>query len=106
MISELLTPDAYDIDWYGWVTNQAGHFVLGLIIAAIVRGGWIGVIATLSFAVMIEIAQGIGAGYLDSATDVLFTVLGALFYMSSSASSLYLVTGAFLIGAMSRYGKR
>lgn len=35
IIIELKKPDDFSKNWYAWATNQIGHFVIGLMLAAI-----------------------------------------------------------------------
>jgi hypothetical protein len=35
ILETLKTPDAQKRDWYGWVTNQTGHFTIGVLITCI-----------------------------------------------------------------------
>ena len=34
-----MTPDAFLNDWYGWITNQMSHALLGLALTALVAWG-------------------------------------------------------------------
>lgn len=94
---QLLQPDSYDGDWYGWVTNQSGHFLLGMVIALITRRVWPAVMVAIAF----EFMQW-SPDVIDSITDVAFTVAGALFYLTANNVVLWASVGAFLIGIWQR----
>lgn len=95
---EILTPDAFQNDWYGWITNQAGHFVLGLFIAAITRRVW----PALALAVVIELIQW-SPDVVDSVTDVAFTSVGAIFYVYALSGVIWYIIAAMVIGMTLRF---
>ena len=93
----LLIPDAFSNDWYGWITNQSGHFLLGIIFAAITRRWW----PALAIAVLFEVLQW-SPDVVDSITDVAFTFAGALFYKLASDAILWVAIAAFAVGVFQR----
>lgn len=93
----LLIPDAYTNDWYGWVTNQSAHILLGIVIALITRRVWPAVV----MAVLFEFLQW-STDIVDSVTDVSFTFAGALFYKIASDAILWTAIAAFAVGAFQR----
>lgn len=93
----LLTPDSYQNDWYGWVTNQSGHFVLGIIISAITKRLW----PILVIAISAEVIQK-SPDIVDSITDVAFTLAGGVFYQYASNVLLWSVIVAFITGMFQR----
>lgn len=99
----LFIPESFDADWYGWVTNQSGHFLLGMVIAFITKRIW----PAVALAVAFEIVQW-SPDLIDSLTDVAFTVSGAVFYAIAFNNILWSVIVAMLIGVFQRYvnGKR
>lgn len=99
----LLIPDSFTNDWYGWVTNQSGHFTLGLIVAFITGRVW----PALAIAVGFELLQW-SPDVVDSVTDVIFTLVGAIFYLSFSSAVLWTFIAALAVGVLQRLknGKR
>lgn len=93
----LLTPDSFPNDWYGWITNQSGHFLLGIVIAAITRRWW----PALVIAVIAELLQW-SPDIIDSITDVAFTVAGSVFYITANNVMLWSAVVAFLVGVLQR----
>lgn len=79
-----MTPDAFVNDWYGYATNQSGHFLLGLIAAVILyvvfRSATKAVGVTMAVYAVWEVTQLLyGGGVLDGLEDALFVFLGAVF---------------------------
>lgn len=68
-----LNPDSFLNDWYGYITNQAGHFMLGLF-AALVVPWWVILGGYLTW----EVASG-WYGW-DSIEDTVFVMLGVAFF--------------------------
>lgn len=93
----LLIPDSFPNDWYGWITNQSGHFLLGIVIAAITRRWWPAVVV----AVIAELLQW-SPDVVDSITDVAFTVAGSVFYITSNNVMLWSAVAAFMVGVFQR----
>lgn len=93
----LLEPDSFANDWYGWVTNQSGHFLLGIIIAWVTGRVWTAILIALAF----EIAQW-SPDLVDSASDVAFTVSGAVFQVYANSGVLLPVVIALFIGFAQR----
>ena len=80
IVFELTTPEAFDFDWYGWITNQMGHSFLGVALALIFsRFRWqhIWVIGYLA----VEVYQFLhGGDLLDGMTDTMFVAAGAAIF--------------------------
>lgn len=93
----ILTPDSFHNDWYGWITNQSGHFLLGIVIAAITGRWWPALIVAVTF----EFLQW-SPDVVDSLTDVAFTVSGAVFYMVAKNAILWSVVVAMIVGLFQR----
>ena len=95
----LFEPDAFTYDWYGWVTNQSGHFVLGMVIAFITGR----VRPAVMVAIIFELIQW-SPDIEDSITDVAFTWIGAIFYTSTAGPLLWYVIAALVVGVVQRLG--
>lgn len=85
----LSTPDAFQADAYGWVTNQLSHALVGLVLVALVsfllsRSEWIEDKGLFALALVVagyfigwEVAwQLVGAGWTDALEDTAFVALG------------------------------
>ncbi len=71
---KLRTPDSFPSDWYGEVTNQAGHNALvgvpaTLFFLAFVHPVWVPVIVVVVYAVAWEYLAQHGTDWKDSLTD-------------------------------------
>lgn len=93
----LLIPDSFTHDWYGWITNQSGHFLLGIVVAAITRRWWLALIIAITF----ELLQW-SPDAVDSITDVAFTVAGSIFYIAHNNAILWGTVAALLAGMFQR----
>lgn len=93
----LLTPDSFPDDWYGWITNQSGHVLLGIVIAAITGRLWPVIVVSVT-AEFIQWSPDI----VDSITDIAFTVVGGFFYITLSNVSLYGIVLALIAGVLQR----
>ena len=93
----LLIPDSFEHDWYGWVTNQSSHFLIGIIVSAITRRWWPALLVAITF----EILQ-LSPDIVDSITDVVFTVAGSVFYSTANNAILWSAIAAFLAGTIQR----
>ena len=72
MIWDILTPDDFAGDWYGWLTNQAAHFILGGALQLLFGLWWVP--AYLA----VEVAHyAVGGTVIDGVTDTLFVGCGA-----------------------------
>lgn len=94
VLEELLRPDAQPRDWYGWLTNQAGHAALvgqpaalALMIAG-VPAIWTGLVAYVVYLVVWERIVQRGRDWSDSLTDALSVGLGAALLGSAFAADL------------------
>lgn len=94
----LFQPDAFNNDWYGWLTNQSGHILLGMLIAWAAGRAWV----ALAVALLFELAQW-STDYVDSVTDVAFTYAGAIFHLYAGNAIVWSFVAAMVIGATSRY---
>jgi len=82
------TPDDQGKDWYGWITNQLGHAMLGLIFGGAILlagGGWVGaIVGNLVLAAIKEIYDlskkntDKWAAIRDSIQDLFFWIIGSL----------------------------
>jgi hypothetical protein len=76
-------PDDFAGDWYGWVTNQAGHIALGVlavwVVGALTADDLPSRWAVLALALAPYLGWEVGqrGGWIDSAQDVGFYALGA-----------------------------
>lgn len=93
----LLIPDSFEHDWYGWVTNQSSHFLLGIIIAAITGRWWPALLVAITF----ELLQW-SPDIVDSITDIAFTMAGAFFQLTAKYAILWSAIAAFLAGMFQR----
>lgn len=93
----LLIPDSFEHDWYGWVTNQSGHFLLGIVIAAITGRWWPALLVAITF----ELLQW-SPDVIDSLTDIAFAVAGSIFYSTASNAILWAAVAAFIVGVFQR----
>lgn len=105
------SPDAFSDDWYGWITNQAGHalFIGGglfLVLAWMTGRAKLPVAITAAGYAIWEVRHYFIAGdALDSFVDWLFVMLGALFVGAlwryrRNAATIY----ALLIAAVGAVG--
>jgi hypothetical protein len=91
------TPDDQGKDWYGWITNQLGHAMLGLVFGGallLAGGGWVGAIvgnvvvaATKEIYDLLKDNPDKWAGIRDNIQDLSFWMIGtilatAIFYGS------------------------
>ena len=91
-----ITPENFKADWYGWVTNQAGHVLLGIFAAVAVAVLWwyafdeypyrkaLALALVLVF-VASELAQGWKGG--DAVEDILFRTYGVAFPLATLQES-------------------
>lgn len=98
-----MTPDAFLHDWYGWLTNQMAHALLGLAVTALLA--WVlGALMTRAFEMPVAmhgpalvivglvyffgwegVWQRFGAGMVDALADTAFMALGGLLGVSAWA---------------------
>lgn len=93
----LFIPDSFNADWYGWATNQSGHFLLGLVVAFITGRVW----PAVALAVAFELIQW-SPDLIDSLTDVAFTAVGAIFYVYALSGVIWYLIAAMVIGVALR----
>lgn len=94
----LFEPDSFSGDWYGWVTNQSGHVLIGIVIAWLTGRVWPAIVLALAF----ELVQ-LSPDLIDSATDVLFTAGGAVFHIYAGNGVMVALVVAFAIGVSQRF---
>lgn len=72
MIWDFLEPSDFSGDAYGWLTNQAAHFVLGGLVQLLLGLWWVPAYLCL------EVVQWlIGSTIIDGIEDFLFVTVGA-----------------------------
>jgi hypothetical protein len=86
--SSLASPDDQGEDWYGWITNQLGHAMLGVTLGGVVLllgGGWFWAVTIntiLTGAVetwdLLQSPRDDWPSFRDSLQDLSFWLLGAL----------------------------
>jgi len=73
ILETLKTPDDQKLDWYGWVTNQTGHFTIGVLITCIaiqVLPLYFSILPAVVFAGLKESADLLrGGAFKDSFVD-------------------------------------
>lgn len=104
VFNSLRTPDDQKQDWYGWVTNQTGHFTLGVVITAIavqLLPAHFAIIPALMFAGIkesIDIFRN--STFRDSLIDWIFQCVGTIFsivFFIKNFDLLNLITGSFIV---------
>jgi hypothetical protein len=104
ILKSLKTPDDQKRDWYGWATNQTGHFTIGVIITAIaiqVLPVHFAILPALVFAGIKEsIDMFKNSSFKDSLIDWIFQGVGAIFsivFFIKNMDLLNLTIGSFLV---------
>jgi len=104
ILKSLKTPDDQKLDWYGWATNQTGHFTIGVIITAIAIQVLPVHFAILPALVFAGIKEGIdmfkNSSFKDSLIDWIFQGVGAIFsivFFIKNMDLLNLTIGSFLV---------
>ena len=104
ILKSLKTPDDQKLDWYGWVTNQTGHFTIGVIITAIalqLLPIHFAILPALIFAGAKEsIDMFRNSSFKDSLIDWIFQGVGAIFsivFFIKNFDLLNLTIGSFLV---------
>lgn len=94
VLEELLRPDAQPRDWYGWLTNQAGHAALvgqpaalALMIAG-VPGDAVPAIVAVAYLLLWERLVQRGRDWADSLTDTASVGAGAALLATAIAADL------------------
>jgi hypothetical protein len=104
ILKSLRTPDDQKRDWYGWATNQTGHFTIGVIITAIalqLLPIHFSILPALVFAgakESIDILRN--SSFKDSLIDWIFQGVGAIFsivFFIKNMDFLNLTIGSFLV---------
>lgn len=78
----LMRADDYRSDWYGYVTNQAGHaaivgFVLSLAALTLIPAVWVPPAVALAYGLMWEVVIQRGRMWADSLEDTAHVMAGA-----------------------------
>lgn len=94
----LFQPDAFSNDWYGWLTNQSGHILLGMVIAWATGRAWVALVVAIVF----EVLQR-STDYTDSLTDIAFTYAGAIFHLYAGNAIVWSFIAALLVGVANRF---
>lgn len=104
IFNSLKTPDDQKRDWYGWVTNQMGHFTLGVIITAIavqLLPVYFAIFPAIVFASIKECIDVFRySSFKDSLIDWIFQCVGAIFsivFFIKNFDILNLTIGFFLV---------
>lgn len=90
--------DAFLNDWYGYLTNQAGHFVLGLFLAYAVPW-WMILVGYLGWEI------GVGWGGWDSVEDTVFVMLGVAFFRGFRKCAMIAAMFMMSVGVFRRADK-
>jgi|688.fasta_scaffold412277_2 hypothetical protein len=104
ILKSLKTPDDQKLDWYGWATNQTGHFTIGVIITALalqLLPIHFAILPALVFAGAKESIDLLrNSSFKDSLIDWIFQGVGAIFsivFFIKSFDILNLTIGSFLV---------
>jgi hypothetical protein len=104
ILKSLRTPDDQKRDWYGWATNQTGHFTIGVIITAIALQLLPIHFAILPALVFAGAKEGIdmfrNSSFKDSLIDWIFQGVGGIFsivFFIKNMDILNLTIGSFLV---------
>ena len=104
ILQELSRPDNQKLDWYGWVTNQTGHFTIGVIITAVAVQLLPLHFAILPALVFAGIKESIdlyrNSSFKDSLIDWIFQLVGGIFsivFFIKNFDILNLTIGSFLV---------
>lgn len=104
IVSELMTPDDYQRDWYGHATNQAGHaFAVGFPIGMALSGMgpiWATWWALISYLLIWEIAVQRSGTRVDQLEDAGHVALGSLCAASAMAGSGVMMVVSWVIWAL------
>jgi len=110
MLRELFRPDAFVGDWYGWLTNQASHVLVGAVLAMLLslrlRPRAALLVAAAGYG-LVEVAQlalhGPGL-WADGLADFGFAALGALIVAAWRAGRVRLFAAGLLAAAVALVG--
>ncbi len=111
-----MTPSSYAHNWYGWITNEMSHVIVGLILAYIIaeilsdpRDGMFSAMFITASWEVIDYLTHANATVLDKLTDALFMASGAaLGYLlwkhlnRPLAIAVCMICAAFWIGIWTR----
>lgn len=89
----MIDPDDFANDWYGWLTNQCGHIVLGLgvSVAMLWAWWWSPVVAAAVYWFLVEGWMQRWRLWRDSIMDTFFVMAGASVLPSYDMNVLTLV---------------
>lgn len=104
-----MTSDDFKDDWYGWLTNQCGHIVLGLFVSCVAHyaGLWwlyapLG--AALTYWVVVELWAQRNRLWRDGIADTFFVMCGACVLPAVNHGNFTLAAVAGASGAGLTYG--
>lgn len=94
--------DDFPDDWYGWLTNQCGHMVLGLASSVVMlwAGGWTPLSAGVVYWLVVELVLQRGKLLADSLMDTFFVMAGASVLIAYDMGPLVLVGVALIVAGM------
>lgn len=98
----MIASDDFADDWYGWLTNQCGHIVLGLGASVLMLWAdwWTPVIAAVAYWLLVEgIAQN-WKMWQDGVMDTFFVMAGASVLLAYEMGAITLIGVAVVTGAM------
>ena len=105
-ITRLIEPDDFKGDWYGWLTNQASHALIGVVVMGV--AWFIKADIAYAFATMVIVyalvIEGMFQGFRmprDSIVDTWFVCLGGLISVSLTHNSLKMYVITIVAGAIS-----
>ena len=105
-----MTPDAFLNDWYGYATNQMGHFFLGMALVAAVMAfmvpARVAVVVVMAGCSVHEIADIVRGGlWWDGVEDAAFVTLGAVFVACGWRVILLIASIVLAVGVAARARK-
>lgn len=87
-----LAPDDFPDDAYGWITNQAGHWMIGVVAAWALGGGAVAAGVVLIAMAAWEVRQRAIGGHLrDGLADWTFVALGVAWTVLGASWPLALI---------------
>ena len=99
----MIDPDDFANDWYGWLTNQCGHIVLGLG-AGLVVPIWGPVTMAAFYWLVVEVVLQRNRLWRDSIMDTFFVMAGGSLLPAYDIGHLQALTVAAIAGCMLGFG--
>ena len=98
-------PDDFDGDWYGYLTNQAGHAYLVGAPLALILAPWWGLVAApfmigLAYLLAWEIAVQRGRDWRDSLEDSVHVTCGAAVICGALSGDVLTAAGCLALQAV------